>query len=187
MDKQDTKELSMDEILSSIRNILHDSGARHQSKDDEYRAINISTMKTVAEPQPFVPLRPVVSEPQVSEATEEKNDTEYDVATICSNIQKMMLQAEEREEQNNNFRITTDDEEIYEPKDNLSEQIVKDFADIFASRHQNEKVADISVQKLAEVAIINEVVPILSQWLEDCLPNLVRKEVERVMVKTGKR
>jgi cell pole-organizing protein PopZ len=119
MDKQDTKELSMDEILSSIRNILHDSGVRHQSKDDEYRAINISTMKTVAEPQPFVPLRPVVSEPQVSETTEEKNDTEYDVATICSNIQKMMLQAEEREEQSNNFRITTDDEEIYEPKDNL--------------------------------------------------------------------
>ena len=72
MDKQDTRELSMDEILSSIRNILHDSGTRHQPKDDEYRAINISTMKTVAEAQPFVPLRPVISEPQVSEVIEEK-------------------------------------------------------------------------------------------------------------------
>lgn len=187
MDKQDTKELSMDEILSSIRNILHDSGARHQSQDDDYRAVNISTMKTVAETQPFVPLRPVVSEPEISEVTEEKNDTEYDVATICRNIQKMMLQTEEKEEQSHNFRITADDEEICEPKDNLSEQIVKDFANVFASRHQNEKIADVTVQKVAEAAIMNEIVPILSQWLEDYLPNLVRKEIERVMVKTGKR
>ena len=77
--------------------------------------------------------------------------------------------------------------EVEIEQDNTATEIVESFAKIFAGRNRELPVADLSVRKLAEQAVINEIIPVLHDWLKNCLPDIIGKEIERVMVKAGKR
>lgn len=226
---KDAKELSMDEILASIRSILHESeNVRHADTEEGYVLPVVESIRTT------VPERPEIKMPELRAETspifepktnvDSFDDTQEDVATICSNIQKLMQQSDEGDD--NRFTITVDDgavssavtdinepfstEQTVEIKDNniqnaqdfitadelscnssvntdISSQIIDSFAAVFAQRRQNRPLVDMSVRELAESAVINEVVPVLAQWLNDYLPDIIQKEIERVMVKAGNR
>ena len=65
----------------------------------------------------------------------------------------------------------------------VADEIIRQFAQVFQKR---EKPIDTTLQELVKSAVINEVVPVLSDWLTKKMPHIVRKEIERVMVKAGK-
>lgn len=220
---KDEKELSMDEILASIRSILHESGnVRHADTEEipyTEPSVKNSGMTVSKRPEIEVPelgATEPVFEPQSRLAPAE--DMQDDVAAICSNIQKLMQQP--GDEETARFTITVDEVEPVINKDvepapsevniavkskekscsfaggqqgrpvggkDISAQILDSFAAVFARRRQNRPLVDMSARDLAESAVINEVVPVLAQWLNDCLPDIIQKEIERVMVKAGNR
>lgn len=218
---KDAKELSMDEILASIRSILHESeNVRHADTEGE-RCV-IPSVQTVS---PAVSECSETQHPEfeMSEKTapafEPKTHLSFadnmqeDVTSICNNIQKLMQQPVADDEEH--FTITVEDEPLLadtfvEPElppvdeleqpvsaispiapdvayDDISLQIIDSFAAIFAERRQSRPLVDTSARELAESAVINEVVPVLVQWLNECLPDIIRKEIERVMAKAGNR
>lgn len=227
---KDAKELTMDEILASIRSILHESGSvRHAAADDERYAVPpvfaddgrlpVSERPAAVRQEPFEIEHVPVSEPQKN-----GDDADEDVAAICSNIQKLMHSP--GDERDVRFSISIDDEPLLskpaarektepsafvfaEEEKNVSEkregtfadegsqypaessdvssEIIAGFAAVFAARHKQKPLVDLSARELAESAVVNEVVPVLAQWLKDCLPAIIQKEIERVMVKAGKR
>ncbi len=212
---KDAKELSMDEILASIRSILHESG----NADTKEKRYDVPPVFPVEERLP-VPERPVTVCPSdaapVSEPRQNPSDTEDDVAAICNNIQKLMQSPDIEKE--TRFSISVDDEPLLtEPviseasapsaavaekdaspfahgqpdlpaaDEDISAGIIDSFAAVFAERRKQKPLIDLSARELAESAVINEVVPVLAQWLKDCLPDIIRKEIERVTVKAGNR
>lgn len=218
MANQDAKELSMDEILASIRSILHENGNSRskEQKPEEKADVSLSQYSDVQSvigkrfdvfaPEPKAePIFGSDVAPLPEETTEPAED---DVAAICNNIQKMMQKSAEGEK---NFTISVEPQSEVENGQDIvqnetktepvaahasektnqdfdySDKIIQDFAAVFANRRKLYPVADISVQSLAQAAVINEVVPVLQQWLNEYLPNLVRKEIDRVMVKADKR
>ena len=223
MANQDAKELTMDEILDSIRSILHENG-RSQPKAEE-KTHSLTPMPFVGNISSLSSLRSDLSEPKtaINAQQQETEVDENDVAFIYSNIQKLMRQSMEENTPKENIAdeephfsvIVSDTEEnsnneLPEPKfekipekdeqnvaypsmeveieqDNTATEIVESFAKIFAGRNRELPVADLSVRKLAEQAVINEIIPVLHDWLKNCLPDIIGKEIERVMVKAGKR
>lgn len=183
MADQDTQELSMEEILSSIRRMLNDEGVKNVKTSDNF----------VPDDQPETPFFAInnkpASEPVISDPTEE------DIAKICNNIRRLMDQPGETKtapavETKANIapviplkiiNSVTNDNDV------VSSNILDDFAAIFAKRHEQYPQTDACVRNIAEAAILNEVVPVLQQWLQEKLPQAVQKEIERVMVKADVR
>lgn len=227
---KDAKELTMDEILASIRSILHESGSvRHAAAEDERYAVPPvfadNGRLPVSERPAAVRREPSGTEPvPAPEPQKVRDDADEDVAAICSNIQKLMQSP--GDEKDVRFSISIDDEPLLsnpaapekaEPfasvfageEKNVSErreesfaderpsrpaesgdvssEIIAGFAAVFAERRKQKPLLDQSVRELAESAVVNEVVPVLAQWLKDCLPAIIQKEIERVTVKAGKR
>lgn len=207
---KDAKELSMDEILASIRSILHESGKVALGE----KRYDVPPVFPVEEHLP-VPERPVAVHPvdavPVSEPQQNPSDTEDDVAAVCRNIQNLMQSSDNEKE--TRFSISVDDEPLltepvlsaeiktepehsavtdkitkqYIGEKDISAEIIDSFAAVFAERRKQKPLIDLSARELAESAVINEVVPVLAQWLKDCLPDIIRKEIERVTVKAGNR
>lgn len=223
---KDAKELSMDEILASIRSILHENG-NVRPADTEEKRYDVPPVFPVEDRSP-VPERPAAACPAdtapVFEPQENQSDTEDDVAAVCNNIQKLMQST--GDEKDVRFSISIDDEPLLsnpaapekaEPfapvfageEKNVSErrkesfaderpsrpaesgdvssEIIDSFAAVFAERRKQKPLIDLSARELAESAVINEVVPVLAQWLKERLPDIIRKEIERVTVKAGNR
>lgn len=210
---KDAKELSMDEILASIRSILHENG-NVRPADTEKKRYDVPPVFPVEDRSP-VPERPAAACPAdtapVFEPQENQSDTEDDVAAVCNNIQKLMQSSDDEKEAR--FSISVDDEPLLpepvlsaeiktEPErsavtdkrterhigeKDISAEIIDSFAAVFAERRKQKPLIDLSARELAESAVINEVVPVLAQWLKDRLPDIIRKEIERVTVKAGNR
>lgn len=180
---QDTQELSMDEILASIRHILNDSVDRKPEESSSSRNPDYKQPDT-----PFVPVQNDIF------ATNKglSDPTEKEIADICNNIRHLMgkshVNAQEVVKKTNSENIISSPtiplSSTKIDKD-VSSQILDDFAAIFAKRRQQYPQTDSSVRNIAEAAVVNEVVPILQQWLQEKLPQAVQKEIERVMVKAG--
>ena len=170
MATQNASELSMDEILASIRNILQEEGNPRQTASKEQ----------------IIPVSPFISKPEETKAVSASSDNdEQDINSICANIREMVENAE-------HGKITPDifEEEPEQPvnretkpDDTESAAIVKQFANIFNRRTTSSEIHNCSARDLAREAVINEVIPVLTDWLKEYLPELVRKEIERVMVK----
>ena len=210
---KDAKELSMDEILASIRSILHENG-NVRPADTEEKRYDVPPVFPVEDRSP-VPERPAAACPAdtapVFEPQENQSDTEDDVAAVCNNIQKLMQSSDDEKEAR--FSISVDDEPLLpepvlsaeiktEPErsavtdkrterhigeKDISAEIIDSFAAVFAERRKQKPLIDLSARELAESAVIIEVVPVLAQWLKDRLPDIIRKEIERVTVKAGNR
>ena len=181
MELKDQAELSMDEILASIRDILRENTSPRQSNLQQ----NIPTVS------PF--LSPVNEEKNISL---DADTQEQDVASICGHIKQMMEQQDADLSQPEPVIIQ---DKISYPQAQLQasapqidtiktavqsdyDDIVKQFAALFRQRQPS---VDNTVRRVAEAAVVNEVVPVLAQWLEQHLPELVEKEVKRVMAKAG--
>ncbi len=184
MADQNTQELSMEEILSSIRNMLNDEGVPSVKTSEDTEPVDVDQSET-----PFIAVNNPAPVQPISDPTEE------DIAKICNNIRRLMDQPE-----------STIAVPVVEPKANIapviplkvinsvtndndvvSSNILDDFAAIFAKRRQQYPQTDASVRNVAEAAVLNEVVPVLQQWLQEKLPQAVQKEIERVMVKADVR
>ena len=175
MASDNANQLSMNEILASIRGILRESIDLQPTDRKEETAADVSEL------------------PQHDD-NNVNNELEQDIATVCKNIRKITEPA-----QNEFFNSAAaekiepqievpemiskaSDPYLAEEYDNLTQQ----FSKLFQNRRANAPLADETVRDLAENAVVNEVVPILQQWLNDYLPDLIAKEIERVTVKAGK-
>ncbi len=180
MADQDTQELSMEEILSSIRNMLNDGATPNVEEENAF-------VPTDQPEKPFVAVQPQSQSTAPQMITD---PTEEDIAKICSNIRRLMDQPQKT--------IVTEPkmapviplkvaQAATNDNDDVSSDILDDFAAIFAKRRQQYPQTDASIRNLAETAVLNEVVPVLQQWLQEKLPLAVQKEIERVMVKADVR
>ncbi len=185
MTDQNTQELSMDEILASIRNILSsDTGSVANE--------TLSQERKIAQPEvPFVAVSPTSSNSKstVSDPTEE------DIANICNNIRRLMDKPQPLKANTDQPQLSIPVVSVHNPVpqtakhiamgNDISSGILDDFAAIFAQRRKQQPQTDVSARNLAEAAVLNEVVPVLQQWLQEKLPQAVQKEIERVMAKAG--
>ena len=188
MADQDTQELSMTEILDSIRNILNGNGGSHTADEEP-------APEPIADNQADVPFVAIHQEPPAQEKI--SDPTEEDIANICNNIRRLMDQPQTpvaRTYDSIAKPIVTSQviplkvsKTLTNANDDISSDILDDFAAIFAKRRQQYPQTDASVRNIAEAAVLNEVVPVLQQWLQEKLPQAVQKEIERVMVKAGTR
>ncbi len=181
MEFQDQAELSMDEILASIRDILRENASPRQSNLQQ-------DIPTVA---PF--LSPINKDENISLDVDDK---EQEVASICGHIKQMM---EEQDADLSQPKTVVIQDKMSYPKAQTQtvisqigsaenvlqsdyDDIVKQFATLFGQRQPS---VDNTVRRVAEAAVVNEVVPVLAQWLDQHLPKLVEKEIKRVMAKAG--
>ena len=169
MATKNASELSMDEILTSIRNILQEEGNPRQTASED-RIIPIS---------PFIP-----KSEEIKAVPNFSDNDEQDVNSICASIREIIENDEQGKITTNSFEEETEDQET--KFDNTeSAAIVKQFADIFSKRAASSEIHNCSARDLAREAVINEVIPVLTDWLKEYLPDLVKKEIERVMAKAG--
>ena len=188
MTDQETQELSMDEILTSIRDILSDKADSDINKTVVFQKTNNDQSVT-----PFVAIQPDIAVKQ----KETPDSTEEEIANICNNIRHLMnkphLQNQFNQQQMFDSVVTPPtiplktNNSTTKINNNISSDILDDFAAIFAKRRQQYPQTDSSVRNIAEAAVLNEVVPVLQQWLQEKLPQTVQKEIERVMAKAGMR
>lgn len=186
MADQETQELSMDEILASIRNILSDNADSNSDKVVLHQEQHSNHSEI-----PFVAIQPdmTVKKEKISDPTEEE------IANICNNIRHLM---DKPRPQNPFNQHQVSKPVVASPtiplkttnltttiNHNVSSDILNDFATIFAKRREQNPQTDSSVRNIAEAAVLNEVVPVLQQWLQEKLPQAVQKEIERVMAKAG--
>lgn len=205
--EQDNKELSMAEILASIKKIL---------ADNEMGGKGILSTDTKKMPEVSLPVR---EEPKKSEA--ENVSAAFGNCLSCpkefSIVEKdeILEQADDMQSPyvslENNEHTSTEPTQTPklqdEPKDgNVSEEIISSFTRMFEQndfrRHAeqpqfdadallrqivNQAVAEKLNNKFLQNTIKETIVPVLEEWLSHYLPKLVAEEVERVMVKTGRR
>ena len=205
--EQDNKELSMAEILASIKKIL---------ADNEMGGKGILSTDTKKMPEVSLP---VPEEPKKSEA--ENVSAAFGDCLTCPK-EFSIVEKEEIQEQTddiltpyisleNNEYVSTESAQIPErqdePKDNnVSDEIISSFTRMFEQndfrRHTeqpqfdadallrqivNQAVAEKLNNKFLQNTIQETIVPVLEEWLSHYLPKLIAEEVERVMVKTGRR
>ena len=166
MDSDNTTELSMSDILASIRKIL-------------YKSIGGEKQPAPLHNEPFVPQNENNYAPNM----------EQDVATVCENIRKMVDYQPEKVA----AKPELQDQTYLTPKSHVTvaekpeyDEIVEQFSELFAHRNHDNPCVDNSLRVAAEAAVVNEIVPVLKQWLQFYLPDLVAEEIKRVMVKTDK-
>ncbi len=178
MADQDVKEIPMNEVLASIRNVM-------QGAQKPYHPENIAPVSPFNQGQNK-------SYSQVSE-----DNIENDVNAICRNINKIIQKPEQMSEKVFSLNVNTNAQQQAAPRQYAQPQpqaakpadysavIINQFQKYFAERRKQNPQLDSSIRELAETAVINEIVPVLQQWLNETLPLIVREEIKRVMAKAG--
>ena len=183
MAEQDAKEIPMNEVLASIRNIMRDNQKPYHPAFDKNEMTS-----------PFN--RPAEKKSaQFSSATEE--NIENDVNAICRNINKIIQKPEQMSEKVFSLNVNANAQQQATPRQYVQPQaakpadysavIINQFQKYVAERRKQNPQLDSSIRGLAETAVINEIVPVLQQWLNESLPLIVREEIKRVMAKAGPR
>lgn len=212
--EQEPKELSMAEILASIRKILEENGAeesrRHQDDDDE--VLELTSSMIVAETSKAVPTR---KEENFAAKTEIIPDFESELRPVRqpSPIFKPEPHPEAPQPEHRPEPPHRHPEAPRPPKPapqpvsrDVSEEIIRSFTRMFEQNDFRRKIeqpvfdADALLRQIARQAVsarldnlmlqnmVKEtIVPVLEEWLSHYLPKLVAEEVERVMVKAGRR
>ncbi len=235
--EQEPKELSMAEILASIRKILEENGAeesrRHQDDDDE--VLELTSSMIVAETSKAVPTR---KEENFAAKTEIIPDFESELRPVRqpSPIFKPEPHPEAPQPEHRPEPPHPHPEAPRPPKPapqpehrpepphrhpeaprppkpapqpvsrDVSEEIIRSFTRMFEQNDFRRKIeqpvfdADALLRQIARQAVsarldnlmlqnmVKEtIVPVLEEWLSHYLPKLVAEEVERVMVKAGRR
>ncbi len=200
MAEQEKKELSMDEILASIRNILQDSNDEDAAlSHDNEEVFELSSDMMVKESNQVFDKNLEAKKQSFfasSAYLENKEDNSSSFSkdgfvskdNYFSNVEKKSFDMSFA----NKKEIT----------ENVCDNIIKDFANIFEQnkplkQSQNmdfdaknlldkivlEAIENKITNEVLEDIVKNTVVPVLSNWLKLYLPKIVEKEVERVMVK----
>lgn len=180
MAEQEQKELSMDEILASIRNILHESNAvTPQPYLQEEEIFDLSPSMIVK--QEAVPTIKVVEEVVVKDHTAAKK-----AQAVVADHDDMIKTAE---------KISND----------VSAEIIGSFSELFEQKNTSNNCDECSfdANKLIEQIVFNavsakisneliykivkdKIIPVLNDWLKLYLPKMIEQEIQRVMVKVGK-
>ncbi len=204
--EQEPKELSMAEILASIRKILEENGAeearRHQDDDDE--VLELTSSMIVAEASP------AKKEENFAAKTEIIPDFESELLPVR---QPSPASTPEPHPEHRPQPPHPHPEAPRPPKPephpvsrDVSEEIIRSFTRMFEQNDFRRKTeqpvfdADALLRQIAQQAVsarldnlmlqnmVKEtIVPVLEEWLSHYLPKLVAEEVERVMVKAGRR
>lgn len=178
MADQDAKEIPMNEVLASIRNVM-------QGAQKPYHPVQENI-------EPVSPFNRGQNKPssQLSE-----DNIENDVNAICRNINKIIQKPEQMSEKVFSLNVNANTQQQAAPRQYVQPQaakptdysavIINQFQKYFAERRKQNPQLDSSIRGLAETAVINEIVPVLQQWLNETLPLIVREEIKRVMAKAG--
>ncbi len=242
--EQEPKELSMAEILASIRKILEENGAeesrRHQDDDDE--VLELTSSMIVAETSKAVSTK---KEENFAAKTEIIPDFESELRPVrqpspifkpephpeAPRPPKPVPQPEHRPEPPHPHpeapqppKPAPQPEHRPEPPHphpeaprppkpapqpvsrDVSEEIIRSFTRMFEQNDFRRKTeqpvfdADALLRQIARQAVAarldnlmlqnmvkETIVPVLEEWLSHYLPKLVAEEIERVMVKAGRR
>ncbi len=204
--EQEPKELSMAEILASIRKILEENGAeearRHQDDDDE--VLELTSSMIVAEASP------AKKEENFAAKTEIIPDFESELLPVRqpSPASKPEPHPEHRPQPPHPHPEAPrpPKPEPHPVSRDVSEEIIRSFTRMFEQNDFRRKTeqpvfdANALLRQIAQQAVsarldnlmlqnmVKEtIVPVLEEWLSHYLPKLVAEEVERVMVKAGRR
>ena len=219
--EQEPKELSMAEILASIRKILEENGAeesrRHQDDDDE--VLELTSSMIVAETSKAVSTK---KEENFAAKTEIIPDFESELRPVrqpspiftphphpeAPRPPKPAPQPEHRPEPPHPHpEAPRPPKPAPQPVSrDVSEEIIRSFTRMFEQNDFRRKTeqpvfdADALLRQIARQAVAarldnlmlqnmvkETIVPVLEEWLSHYLPKLVAEEIERVMVKAGRR
>lgn len=204
MSNQDAPETPMNEVLASIRNIMQENKKPyHPSLDNAEYSDPFNRMpKTSA----FAGVQPKQNV---------DDNIEKEVNKICTSINRIIQKPETVS--NKVFSLNVNNHDVNnrvannpivnnavanncpafsaaaphpsEPqnKTDSTSLIVRQFNTFFAERRNKNPHLDNTISNVAQTAVINEVVPVLQQWIDECLPSLIREEIKRVMAKAGPR
>ena len=192
----------MAEILASIKKVLAENGIGNEvaSPSAEVKLPKISL--PVREQEPEVPTQLQVSAAPQSDVLNEEN--------LCENP---VEENAENEDKNPYVYIESEEEEVKNSEEcekvvaqNVSDEIINSFtrmfeqndfkrqteqpqfdADALLRQIVNQAVSEKLNNKFLQATVKETVVPVLEEWLSHYLPKLIAEEVERVMVKTGRR
>ena len=219
--EQEPKELSMAEILASIRKILEENGAeesrRHQDDDDE--VLELTSSMIVAETSKAVSTK---KEENFAAKTEIIPDFESELRPVRQ--PSPIFKPEPHPEAPRPPKPAPQPEHRPEPPHphpeaprppkpapqpvsrDVSEEIIRSFTRMFEQNDFRRKTeqpvfdADALLRQIARQAVAarldnlmlqnmvkETIVPVLEEWLSHYLPKLVAEEIERVMVKAGRR
>ncbi len=209
--EQENKELSMAEILTSIRRLLEESGGekdkRREKEEDDVFEMSPVTTDRVEKPL-FESIRPAAVETSVAE----KENTPAPRADFLYTPVPGALRENAVAEEPAAFhagKVSADarqKETDIQPAADVSEEIINSFTRLFEqndSRRRAEQpafdadallrqivgqaVAEKIDNRMLQNVVRETVVPVLEEWLSHYLPKLIAEEVERVMVKAGRR
>ncbi len=227
--EQEPKELSMAEILASIRKILEENGAeearRHQDDDDE--VLELTSSMIVAEASPakkeenFAAKTEIIPDfesellpvRQPSPASKPEPHPEHRPQPPHPHPEAPRPPKPEPRPEHRPEPPHPHPEAPRPPKPephpvsrDVSEEIIRSFTRMFEQNDFRRKTeqpvfdADALLRQIAQQAVsarldnlmlqnmVKEtIVPVLEEWLSHYLPKLVAEEVERVMVKAGRR
>lgn len=220
MAETDTKDLSIDEILASIRNILQETNGETVSTaaDDDVFELSPDMIlggKSEAESAAAADIAPVEDKPVAVADFAPVEDKPAVEAEPVSEL-PLVSQAAAAEASIGAFapepetKICKPAEPLRQepatPRQETAGRMIKSFARLFEEQNTaavsavnsadagrlleeivKNAVADKINDCLLNAAVKEKIVPVLDSWLKLYLPEIVRQEVERVMVKVGKR
>lgn len=237
MAEQDPKELSMDEILASIRNILQETSGEGTPRplDDEDDVFELSPAMMLEEKQNReqneVPLFgpqenlevPDLSDVSIPSPILDKAASTAPAAPLPFGTAVVTEKAVAGEEKIGPTPaiaevVPTEPQKakakpavapaapVFAPRRQAAASMIKSFAQLFEEQTTaaepvvsqfdagklleqivRNAVSDKINDQLLNAAVKEKIVPVLDSWLKLYLPEIVKQEVERVMVKDGKR
>ena len=147
-------------------------------------------------PENIAPVSPFNQGQNKSYSQVSEDNIENDVNAICRNINKIIQKPEQMSEKVFSLNVNANAQQQAAPRQYVQPQaakpadysavIINQFQKYFAERRKQNPQLDSSIRGLAETAVINEIVPVLQQWLNETLPLIVREEIKRVMAKASK-
>ena len=190
--EQENKEPSMAEILSSIRQILEETNFSNNEKNINDDILDLTPAMMVNTNENYqikgsIPVQPT----DFVNGTVKKTSDEEEIIKYQTSLQDVNDINDKQKTD-----LTTD----------VSKEIINSFTHLFEQtdyRRRTEKPiydADALLRQIVEKVISEKldnhmlqnvikenIVPVLEEWLSHYLPRLVAQEVERVIVKTGRR
>ncbi|MBO7556732.1 MAG: DUF2497 domain-containing protein [Alphaproteobacteria bacterium] len=199
MSSQDAPETPMNEVLASIRNIMQENKKPYHPSLDNAEC---------SDPFNRMPKQPAFAGVQHKQNVDD--NIEKEVNKICTSINRIIQKPEtvsnkvfslnvNNHDANNRvvnnpatnnrpaFSAAAPQQAVAQSKSDSSSLIVRQFNTFFAERRNKNPQLDNTISNVAQTAVINEVVPVLQQWIDECLPSLIREEIKRVIAKAGPR
>lgn len=192
--EQDNKELSMAEILASIKKILAEnepdekgmlpeegkkipqiSLPQREEKDEiDVQTVSAAFGEALNERKPFAvndkAAERVTQMPYATIAPQEEKDSVFTQAS--TDVSDEIINSFTRMFEQNDFRRQAEQPQF--------------DADVLLRQIVNQAVAEKLDNKFLQNTVKETIIPVLEEWLSHYLPQLVAEEVERVLVKTGK-